>query len=522
MAINLDNFVQINIKHALNSSFSGSRNVCTLVLFDSGFEEKTYPNYKMGTNADLDDKYSVYFNSFFGNLNGNEESKLKVIIKAEVEPDTYGKRDYTIPFLNILNNELDYTEILVASNLSYEDMKAVREAYVFENQIHEKIFLTYKNVTLNEKIIADDIENFVIKADNNAIYDFCVAEQTTFPTLYEKDNSELASEFNLTEDETFQDGTDYYTKDGDKYILAEVTVGETVPAETYYEKNLKVTADATRVEGKTYYVENNGTYTSYDNSIYELVATGKTPGELVDKDGNQYAVSARATAESGKNYYIITNVGSETTLDDSYKGIEMTIGAYLTQVNVNKYESVKDYCFTKETIEDKDDDNPFKPIDDNKLAKGLMKNYNFIGELVGDIRNLGGNDSAGYSLVNQFMLICLAQELTERVYNLLTQKIKYNTSGLNQISTTLVETLQKYVDNGYLSTDKVWTDNDLYYENNLIMKQNTPLPMGYKVFICPFSSLSKTEYQEHMLPKIYVLVADSYGIRKVHVDGTTF
>lgn len=38
----------------------------------------------------------------------------------------------------------------------------------------------------------------------------------------------------LTTDTTFAAGKNYYTKDGDVYTLAEVTVGEAVPADTYY------------------------------------------------------------------------------------------------------------------------------------------------------------------------------------------------------------------------------------------------------------------------------------------------
>lgn len=40
--------------------------------------------------------------------------------------------------------------------------------------------------------------------------------------------------FALTEDETFQDGKNYYTESGGTYTLAEVTTGDAVPANTYY------------------------------------------------------------------------------------------------------------------------------------------------------------------------------------------------------------------------------------------------------------------------------------------------
>ena len=42
--------------------------------------------------------------------------------------------------------------------------------------------------------------------------------------------------YSVTTDETFQSGVNYYTRTGDEYILATVTVGSDIPANTYYEQ----------------------------------------------------------------------------------------------------------------------------------------------------------------------------------------------------------------------------------------------------------------------------------------------
>ena len=120
------------------------------------------------------------------------------------------------------------------------------------------------------------------------------------------------------------------------------------------------------------------------------------------------------------------------------------------------------------------------------------------------------------------MLICLHQTLTERLTELLTTKIKYNQSGLAQISAVLNKELQKYVDNGYLSTNKTWYEEDLYYKGILIIKKNTPLLLGYRYVILPFSTLTDDEKRENALPDIYILIADSYGIRKINIFGKTY
>ena len=78
---------------------------------------------------------------------------------------------------------------------------------------------------------AGNTETFVFKATDLAIrnLDYRV-------TFYVYDIDEFATwEYALTTDETFADGKYYYTKDeNDAYTLAEVTVGEAIPADTYY------------------------------------------------------------------------------------------------------------------------------------------------------------------------------------------------------------------------------------------------------------------------------------------------
>lgn len=66
----------------------------------------------------------------------------------------------------------------------------------------------------------------------------------------------------LTADETFQEGTVYYTKDGDEYTEAEVTTGDPVPAATYYVQGLVwvQAEDGTFQNGVTYYTKNGTEY----------------------------------------------------------------------------------------------------------------------------------------------------------------------------------------------------------------------------------------------------------------------
>lgn len=77
----------------------------------------------------------------------------------------------------------------------------------------------------------DETETFIFKATDLAIrnLDYRV-------TFYVYDIAPFCSwEYALTTDTTFASGKYYYTKDeNDEYTLAEVTVGDAVPADTYY------------------------------------------------------------------------------------------------------------------------------------------------------------------------------------------------------------------------------------------------------------------------------------------------
>ena len=200
-------------------------------------------------------------------------------------------------------------------------------------------------------------------------------------------------------------------------------------------------------------------------------------------------------------------------------GIAATVAAYLTQINVDEIDSIKDYAFTQEEIYDER-----KPIvdDDSEIKNVIKYNLNADALLLSEVRNIGGNDTAGRDLVNQFMLICLHQTLTEKLVELLTTKVKYNNTGLTLISSVINDELQRYVNNGYLATNKSWTDNDLVYNGYTVIKKNTPLSLGYKYIILPFSTLTQKEKKDHKLPNIYVLISDNYSIRKIEIVGEVY
>ena len=123
----------------------------------------------------------------------------------------------------------------------------------------------------------------------------------------------------LTADETFAADKTYYTKDGDEYTAATVTAGEAVPADTYYEKTTVpvpayykqidgyvLTSDATFQAGVTYYTKNGDEYVEAEVTVGDAVTanTYYVPGLV-------WTQAEDGTFQSGVTYY--TKNGAEYT-----------------------------------------------------------------------------------------------------------------------------------------------------------------------------------------------------------------
>ena len=198
-------------------------------------------------------------------------------------------------------------------------------------------------------------------------------------------------------------------------------------------------------------------------------------------------------------------------------GAEMAIAAYLTQLNIEDVDSVRDYAFTEEksiTAE---------TLSDTDFGTLQTNNMNVVVKLSDSVRNFGGNCKDGYDLVNNYMRIMLHQTVTDKLMQLLYQKIK-STTGISKIYTVITQELEKYKDAGYLTTDKVWTDIPLKVKgadgiDYTIINKGDALTNGYIVKVLPISALSTAQKQARSAPPIYIVIADQYGIRKITIKG---
>ena len=246
-----------------------------------------------------------------------------------------------------------------------------------------------------------------------------------------------------------------------------------------------------------------------NEKIYQKIFVSEIPYYNIATDLEAYETTEGAV----KIELYVLKYGSQ--------GIGASVLAYFTRLDVFSTNATQDYAFTTENYNEAS--SAGYVFNDNDIIERIIAlNFNADTKLAGQIKNIGGNDTAGFDLTNQFMLLVLHQTLTEAVLNVLVSKIRYNDSGLCLVMNAIIGQLNQFVSNGYITTNKVWTDPDLYYEGYKIVGTNTPINNGYKVAILPFESLSPAERAAHQLPKIFVLLADSYSIRKIVIDGEVF
>ena len=150
------------------------------------------------------------------------------------------------------------------------------------------------------------IETFAFKATDLAVRN--LDYRTTF---YVYDAAPFVTwEYALATDATFAEDKKYFTKSGESYTKATVTIGDAVPA-VYYEHAYELTTDETFQDGKTYYVLSDNEY----------VQATVTPGDVVTPNvyyESVYSITEDATFQDGKLYY--------TKSGTTYTQAEVTVG----------------------------------------------------------------------------------------------------------------------------------------------------------------------------------------------------
>lgn len=292
-------------------------------------------------------------------------------------------------------------------------------------------------------------------------------------------------------------------------------------------------------EGLWKYAEDNTASTAIGSATLELPADEilmfKSPTIVPGIQEDPYENVTWNTLKSGTNQKIFLNGTSTTasiTGSDAISGVVYkynngagtfygvaAIAAYYTKLSLTQGNSFKDYCFTKETIYSQTGTSQEICERNSAVNACITNNLNVDALVAGGVRNIGGNDVTGEEITNVYGRIVLTQELTNSLWTLLASKIRLDNTGVGKVLSSVSNVLQNFIYLGYISLGKVWTEEDLYLDGDLVIAQNSSLVSGYAIHISPITNVQITA---KTFPNIYVYYGDQTGVRKIVLTGEVF
>lgn len=251
-------------------------------------------------------------------------------------------------------------------------------------------------------------------------------------------------------------------------------------------------------------IVNEGSVTNYDDNSWNSLGIHQ---KIIIEKAMTKSSYDNLSDHKDSRFEVITIADSEDGL-----GAEMAVAAYLSSLNV--YKENPDYDMTR-IYGMKDDQS-----ENISSTSGSLANikYNFPMKKGANYYMIGGNCTDGSSLVNNFALIVLSQNVSDRVFDVLSSKVSGQT-GLSAIATTVADELNKYYTSGLLTNGKVWSNEDLVVANKVkadsketVITKGTSISNGYHIHVFSLSEDKRSAY-------IYLILATNEGIRYVAIDG---
>ena len=299
----------------------------------------------------------VYFNGAIGNVNQG-------VTYGETQDTEFldNKNYYMLDNNNyiLLQSGVDYQ---IGDSIEFYFTTVYDESGTYKPTIKYKYWkygedepTTYENIISNENITV-----------SNGV--FSVSDYEIGST----------SEYILTEDTTFQDGKTYYTLTGTTYSEVTVTVGDTIPSDTYYETNpmyfdpnyayrVKIYAEDkfTNAESNELSITiGEATWTEYKDRVdfKKLTIKGKPTGyyvgdtiQLGSTTNNYYVANGYITSGVTKLFVTIflpKKLIDITTITPTSVNVEARgISGYLnSRSGFNEYVGASDYTVTATQVE---------------------------------------------------------------------------------------------------------------------------------------------------------------------------
>ena len=212
-------------------------------------------------------------------------------------------------------------------------------------------------------------------------------------------------------------------------------------------------------------------------------------------------------------YSTETPSSSNTNIVDN----ALTIGAYISRIDLNASNSFRDYIYTPEHIK-------AESLDAMTLSQLEQNNYNFVSRIGNKTLNFGGDLMTGDNIITDFGTLAIENDLTYALLDAVSDKQYMNDAGINTIVSTMENRITRYTKNGFLEVNSIYSGNDIVitYNNRdfSVIKNGTPLVKGFKIFTIPVRYITLADRNDRRLPPIYVVLNTLSGVRTLEVVGS--
>lgn len=218
-------------------------------------------------------------------------------------------------------------------------------------------------------------------------------------------------------------------------------------------------------------------------------------------------------AKIKNNNIFVKLVGDKVGTDDA-----LAFLAFTTQIRLDGFNTIEDYCYT--------DENGLEVIDNNDNYDTWITKYNFVEKVGNKVLNFGGNLYNGTSIDSDFGVTCIENDIAYALLDIVTSKIRITPTAQTRVVTAINTVLNRYINNGLILSNSVYSGEDMFIKYNektySIIHKGTTLLNGYYVFTVPVSAISVEDKQNKKFTPIIVVIMTSAGARTISVSGYAY
>lgn len=193
----------------------------------------------------------------------------------------------------------------------------------------------------------------------------------------------------------------------------------------------------------------------------------------------------------------------------------LAFAAYMTNVDLDVTDTIKDYCYTQESV--------ITPVD--TVPEITEYDVNYVDTIGKYIVNVGGNLANGISADTDFGTICVENDVTNAVLTAVMSKIKINESGRTTLISAITDALQRFITNGFIKQNATYTGKNIVIKYGdtakayTILSTGETMQRGYKIYAIPTSDVSTADKAARKFPPIYVIIMCELGVRTIKIQG---